>query len=221
MEKHSIQGIDCLKVKSKFKTDSALVLLHGYGASMHDLAPLVNYLNFHGDYFFPQGLLSVPLGPHVEGKAWFPIDMEALEKAMLHGGHRSFENLYPEPFKNTLIKLEAYINELKKNYTEIIIGGFSQGAMCSLHLAFRLKLKKLILLSANPIGLKEIDFDHHQVHFFQSHGTQDAVLSFDDSKSLYEKLIQKKSVGSFISFQGGHEIPQEVLLKLNKFLINE
>ena len=70
----------------------------------------------------------------MEGRAWFNIDMAELEQAMRTGSHRAFEDKNPEEFQKALPLVKTFINNLSKDYDEVIIGGFSQGAMISSHL---------------------------------------------------------------------------------------
>ena len=65
--------------------DTAVVMLHGYGASMNDLMPLWEMWhqpNFN--WYFPNGVLALPMG-YYEGRAWFPIDMAKLQEAINRG----------------------------------------------------------------------------------------------------------------------------------------
>lgn len=216
MKQSNIEGLDCLSLDRNNK--KALVLFHGYGASMNDLAPLHNNLNLEFDYYFPQGIIEIPLGPYVSGYAWFEIDMMELEKKMRQGLHRNFYDIKPNGFDEALSKMETFLNALREKYDEIVIGGFSQGAMCSLHLAFKMKLNYLILLSGNPVWMSGLKIENHTLSFFQSHGKLDPVLSYDSALDLYKKLKTYENKGSFISFNGAHEIPLAVINELKSFL---
>lgn len=210
-----------LKINNQSK--KLMILLHGYGASMNDLYPLGEYVQNAKsfDWIFPNAPIELQfMGMH-SAHAWFPIDERALESAMMRGEHRKFHDLYPDEFDIALNLLEKFIEA--QNYTEIHIGGFSQGAMLSSHLqSYRVKnLKSLSLLSANLIGqdqLERVLSQSHKVPFFQSHGKVDNVLSYEYAKDLFESLKLGGLQGEFVSFNGGHEIPMDVLSKWNEFL---
>jgi phospholipase/carboxylesterase len=89
INKLMIDGLEFIHVENDPKKP-AVMLLHGYGASMDDLFPLFEYLAKDWNWFFPNAPLEVPIGPMMSGRAWFPIDMEALNAAMMSGQHRDF-----------------------------------------------------------------------------------------------------------------------------------
>lgn len=215
----TIEGINCLKRKGEEKR--AFVLIHGYGASKEDLASLSQVLAFKGDWYFPDGIINVPIGPMMMGKAWFPIDMMALEKAMQSGSHRDFKAVTPPGFEEALQRLETFLKTLKEEYQEVIIGGFSQGAMCSLHLSFKMNLHKVVLLSGNPIAMNLLDLKTDSKKIFMSHGEHDPLLSFLKAQDLAKELSQENHHLTFEAFSGGHEIPMTIVQKLNSFLTNE
>ena len=54
--------------------------------------------------------------------------------------------------------------------------------------------------------------------FFQSHGKNDPILSYQGAKSLFELLKLCGHEGEFVSFDGAHEIPEKVLMKSKDFI---
>lgn len=203
----------------------AIFMLHGYGASMNDLAGLADVIttNESYDWIFPNAPESVDLGFAMQGRAWFPVNMQDLEQAMMSGTHRSFEDKCPEEFKSALSLAKIFIESISKDYDEIIIGGFSQGAMVCSHLSgsgFK-KQKGLILFSGTLIA-KDLLLDTLEgkkpVPFFQSHGKQDPVLNFAESMKLFELLKLNRFQGEFIPFDGAHEIPQIVVNKVSEYI---
>jgi phospholipase/carboxylesterase len=202
-----------------------IFMLHGYGASMNDLFGLCDVIptDQKYDWIFPNAPISVPLGGFIEGRAWFPINMQDLEKAMMSGSHRSFEDKCPDEFKSAVEIAKIFIDSIAQDYDEVIIGGFSQGAMVSSHLS-SLGIEKqtgLMLLSATLIA-KDMLMDNLEgktpVPFFQSHGKQDPVLNFAESMKLFELLKLNRFQGEFIPFDGAHEIPQVVITKASEYI---
>ena len=215
-------GLDFLKFDQGAK--KAVVLFHGYGASMNDLAPLHQILRAGEsiDWFFPDGPLSIPLGLGMIGKAWFPVDMVALEQALAQGGHRKFADQCPTEFVESLNLAQTFLEEqVFSSYEDVVIGGFSQGAMLSSHLAAKYadRLKGVALLSATLLAEKNLcETIQGTLPFYQSHGKSDPLLSYFDAKSLYALLSENGWAGEFVSFEGEHEIPPAVIDGLNQFL---
>ncbi len=200
-------------------------MMHGYGANWEDLFPLHSYLSPESDWnwYFPNAPLEVPLGIMMSGRAWFPIDMEALNEAMMSGSHRDFRKLSSDDFNLMLQRLEPIYNQILDEHKDVYIGGFSQGAMIASHLGFRLKrkLKGMILFSSNLIdeeNLKKVISKYPETAYFQSHGTQDPLLGFSGAKALNELLSSQGHHGEFLEFRGEHSIPMEVISAAKSFL---
>ena len=207
--------------KEQKTASKAVCLFHGYGASMEDLYGLADYLDPNGEYdwYFPNGHLASQFG----GRAWFPIDMMALQTAMMKREHRNFAKLYSVEFAKAQELGREFVNVLLSLYEQVYIGGFSQGAMITSHIALDLhdKISGLILFSGNLLGQEQLIKGLERstkFPFFQSHGKQDQVLSYQYAKSLFELYKLGGHQGEFVSFDGGHEIPMEVLTKAKKFL---
>lgn len=219
VNREDIVGIECLTVKGDDQS-TAVVFLHGYGANMQDLFPLWEMWHKPGfNWYFPNGLLSLNMG-YYEGRAWFSIDMAKLEEAMRTGAHRDMKNSVPPEFESTLNQLELLILELSKKHKKIIIGGFSQGAMCSSHLAMKsnLKFDGMVLLSGALLAEENMPAVAKGIPFYQSHGTRDPILSIDGAKDLEKKLLGMNFQGKLHSFNGAHEIPSSVIHEVNSFL---
>lgn len=202
----------------------AIFIFHGYGASMNDLSGLAPYLDPDKkyDWYFPNGHLGVDIGMHMQGRAWFPINMEDLQKAMMQGGHRTFADKNPEGLELALKISYEFIDEFSKKYDEIIIGGFSQGSMVTSHLLNRFNnLKGFICLSGTLLAsdkLEESLKKSNPISFFQSHGKDDPVLEYKQAMDLFEFLKLMRLQGEFVSFDGGHEIPLNVIEKCKKYI---
>src|SRR6185437_12531546 len=57
-----------------------VVLFHGFGADAHDLAPLSDVSSqIKATWIFPNAGLQVPIAPGFMGRAWFHIDVAALD----------------------------------------------------------------------------------------------------------------------------------------------
>jgi phospholipase/carboxylesterase len=218
----TISGMECLQVLGEQK-DVAVIMLHGYGANMHDLFPLWELWHREGfNWYFPNGPHSLNMGFY-EGRAWFNIDVEALERAIREGRTRDLRESVPLELDKTLEGLEALIFEVAKVHKKIILGGFSQGAMCSSHLAMRgsLPLTGLVLLSGALVAQEKCPqslSSDKALPFYQSHGTRDPILSLEGARDLEKKLHTLHFKGALHPFTGGHEIPPSVIGEVKDFL---
>ena len=109
-----------------------------------------------------------------------------------------------------------------KSLPNLIIGGFSQGAMLAINLIMKtdLDVKALIVLSGAVLDKER--WHQHKIReglpFFQSHGRSDTLLKYLAGQRLEATLIGHGLKGQLFGFDGGHEISQDVLTRLQKFL---
>ena len=217
----NIVGIESLCIENA-DAETAIVFLHGYGANMQDLFPLWEmWDNGSYNWYFPNGILPLPMG-YYEGRAWFSIDMEALDRAIRTGEFRNMANSIPPEFDLTLKQLELYVRDLSKKHKKIVLGGFSQGAMCVSHLALipDLPIAGLVLLSGNLLAEERYPKTAKGVPLYQSHGIKDPILPLKGAQLLEEKLKALNFQGHLDVFDGGHEIPMKVIQGVKTFLSN-
>ena len=202
-----------------------IVLLHGYGADMHDLFGLASAIPGGENYrwVFPNGIKQVEIGPRFYGRAWYPINMEEFQRAMSSGTKRELAKRRPSGLDQALESVEVFLEELNVPSNELILGGFSQGAMLAAEVLGRRKenLKGAILLSGNLLDektLKPLLANHKGQKFYQSHGTHDPILPFEGAQALETSLSESGWVGHLDTFRGGHEIPFGVIQNLGHFL---
>lgn len=225
LQSTKIGDLNVIVEKATHPAKIGVLILHGYGADFSDLAGLRSMLDpqHEADWYFPNGILSVHIGPYMTGRAWFQIDAEAIEKSMQMGLHRDFKSIRPDGIDFAIERIMPLYNQLRDKYDKLIIGGFSQGAMLTTDLCMvaEKKPEALIIMSGAYLDAESWNAKMHAVApicFFQSHGNQDPLLSFDDARLLNKKLNQQGWQGEFVGFDGGHEIPGTVLEELKQFL---
>jgi phospholipase/carboxylesterase len=214
-----VAGVELLQVTGP-DPRVGVVFFHGYGANMHDLFPL--WEMWHADkfnWYFPNGVQALQMG-YYEGRAWFSIDLAELDRAMREGRLRDLRKSVPPELDGTLQALEGLVLELSKRHETLILGGFSQGAMCAAHLAMKesLKIDGLVLLSGALLAEERFPATARAVPFYQSHGRQDPILSIDGARDLTAKLRSLNFPGTLREFAGGHEIPPAVIAEVKAFL---
>lgn len=137
-----------------------VILFHGYGANAYDLSPLSAYLDLPDgtNWLFPNGILEIPVMPGYNGRAWFPIDMEALQRAMTTGGYRDFSDRYPAGLESAREKAMEMIRILGVPMDKIILGGFSQGAMLATDITLHSEIAPAGLMILSGTLISETDW---------------------------------------------------------------
>jgi phospholipase/carboxylesterase len=225
-----IGSIQCLESHPKQEQESGqqtlhMFLFHGYGADAYDLRSLSEVIEGKDPihFLFPQGPLEVPIGPGWTGRAWWPIDIASLEAAARNGKPRDLAHESPAQLANLRDKIIQSIDSLKIPWSKIILGGFSQGAMLATHVFLHAPQtpKALVSLSGallDKASLEPVVRTKSGGQFFISHGKSDAILSARGSAQLETFLLNAGLKGKIFNFEGAHEIPMEVIIRLNQFL---
>lgn len=206
-------------------SETAVVLFHGYGADYNDLLPLAEMMGLSSNvsWYFPNGLQEIIIGPGMSGRAWFQIDMNRIEQAMIRGQHFDLSTHRPQGLDRARDRVAQFYDEVVQRHKKVFIGGFSQGAMLSTEIALTNKRKPqgLILMSGALIdekSWKALAPSCRGLRFIQSHGKNDVILGYEFAERLYDLLTEAGLEGEFITFSGGHEIPPKVIDKISSFL---
>lgn len=220
----AVDGIELITI-TRPSASKTVMLLHGFGASCDDLAPLAQFLDpeLQWNWIFPNGILEVPLGSHLSGRAWFPIRMAEIEAAAMRGEVVDFSSVLPDGMKEAGVAVRRLMEHLHITPNQLVLGGFSQGAMMAVQVAVHLEqdLLGMILFSGtliNRIEWEKLLPDRSKVPFIQSHGRSDPILGFGYAKNLFDVLTRSGLKGEFLEFGGYHEIPLPVIQKTALFL---
>jgi phospholipase/carboxylesterase len=216
-----------------------VVLLHGFGAPGTDLVPLAQFLAApEGTRFaFPAAPLSLgggldfSLGDFgvVDSRAWWLIDIERFQRLVMSGGGdmSALTEDVPDGLAAARTQILKVLDELEAALAvpqgQLVLGGFSQGAMLSLDAALHSQraLGGLILMSGTLLSAKawlERMPARRGLPVLQSHGRQDALLPFVLAEKLRGHLSDAGLPVEFMPFSGGHEIPPPVLRGAGRFL---
>ncbi|MCW5785229.1 MAG: hypothetical protein KIT39_18085 [Nitrospirales bacterium] len=205
-----------------------VVLLHGFGAPGDDLVTLWRYLNVPDDvrFLFPAAPLQLSMG-FGDARAWWMLDMERLTQARAQGQWDTLSQEIPRGLSPARTQMQDVlslaIETLSVPSPSLILGGFSQGAMLATDLVLHtdVPFAGLVLLSGTLIARQEwlARLPNRQgLPVFQSHGTDDPILSFSMAQQLREHIQKAGLQVSWVEFRGGHEIPIQVLQGLGAFL---
>lgn len=202
-----------------------VVLFHGYGADAYDLSSLTEVLTpaQPSNWLFPQGVLEVPIGPGWTGRAWWQIDVVTLQQRQSMGEQVDLSGEKPEGLNKIRPMLLKVIEDLGVGWENIILGGFSQGAMLATDLFLHAPQtpKGLMIFSGALINKdvwKPLVAGRSGSRFFICHGQQDMVLAHRTGQQLETLLNGGGMKGGLFSFKGGHEIPPQAIIKANEYL---
>jgi phospholipase/carboxylesterase len=220
-----IGSLDVLLFEPQQKSDITVVMFHGYGADAYDLSSLKDETRMAkaARWVFPQGPKSVEIGSGFWGRAWFPIDMVAHERALTRGEVVSYAERRPPGINEARDMSLSFLKKLDVQPQNLIIGGFSQGAMLALDVALTLPVapKGLVLLSGTLADKAYVEVAAQKfkgMRFFQSHGESDQILPFSGAERLRETLVQAGWNDVWVPFSGGHEISRQVIQELTRYL---
>ena len=202
-----------------------VVLLHGFGAPGDDLASLWRVMGVpQGTRFvFPAALLSLADEGYAGGRAWWRIDMAAIQR-----GDRPRATDVPVGLEAARAAVEAVVDHIEGDWkvpaSRVLLGGFSQGAMLAIDVALLRKasLAGVAVLSGTLIAATEwathlAALPKPAPPFFQSHGAADPILPYALAEVLRDTLTKAGLDVTWCPFRGGHEIPPGILDGLGRF----
>jgi phospholipase/carboxylesterase len=225
MDSERIGPLECQIYGQSQSEKPGVIFFHGYGADMSDLYPLAEVMDPEekATWYFPNGPLSVVIGPGFYGRAWYQIDMARLGQLMRKGETADLSGQRPKGLDSALDFAMEFTTSVLKSHKKIVIGGFSQGAILSTELATRLghELAGVVLMSGTLLDQetwKNLLSKKRGLPYIQSHGHSDAVLSLEMARKLNALLNTSGWRGDFLPFTGGHEIPTPVVQRVKSFI---
>ncbi len=204
-----------------------VVLLHGFGAPGDDLVALAQFMQVpQARFVFPAAPIELG-GMYGDSRAWWRLDLIKLEQDLRSGAIRDRRNEVPEGLVEVRAQLSKFLDEVKARYSitdaQMILGGFSQGAMLSCDVALHRETPPAGLVLMSGTLLAESTWTPLMtklsgVPIVQSHGRADQLLPFSIAELLRDKLTAAGAAVEFIPFGGGHEIPPPVLAAVAKLV---
>ena len=221
--------ISALNTQSKPSHAQRLVFMfHGYGADQADLVGLKDELvpgtnpnAVNWSWVFPQGIEKIDIGGGWTGRAWWPIALSQLPGDWSEISPPGIDVLR----QNALSFIDNYRIMYQLSWSQIVIGGFSQGAMLATELYLHTPETPAGLLSfSGTLIRKSIWSDRLSLRqgssLFLSHGEQDPILPIRGSHALNNMFRQNGLKTDFCTFPGGHEIPMKAIDKAKQYLHN-
>ena len=205
----------------------AVLLCHGYGAPGSDLVPIAGELigasssiAKHVVFYFPEAPIFLGGYPPFQMRAWWNLDIAALEEAMAIGRPIDRKQECPEELPHLREQIGAVLDAIRKendlSTSSIVLGGFSQGAMLATDVALHLEEAPAGLAAFSGTLLCSEEWNRlararKPFPVLQSHGRIDSLLAFAAAEQLFE-LWQDPVNARFVPFDGPHTIPQEALI---------
>ncbi|MEP7311531.1 MAG: hypothetical protein ABI859_03025 [Pseudomonadota bacterium] len=197
-----------------------VVFLHGYAMRPESLALLAQSLGSKAVFHFPQGPVPVP----DRGYAWWAVD-EARRQSTLDRRARDLAVELPAGRVALREQLGRYLSALEPTAGGLtcVLGGFSQGGMlaCDAVLHGLQPIAGLFLLSASRIAAaewSELGATVRGLPVLVTHGRNDPDLAHEAGERLRDHLQTRGAGVTWVSFEGGHEIPFTVWRDLRKFI---
>ncbi len=186
----------------------ALVLLHGLGSNEEDLFGLAPYL----DPRLRIISLRAPNSFEFGGYAWFNV--EWIAEGRRHDSRQALESLE---------MLVSFLTELRNQPGQIIVAGFSQGAMMTLGLLLKRPdlMDGAILMSGAvvPEFVPEVPLSATQgIPCLVQHGTLDPVLAVVEGRSIAELLVRINANYTYREYDMAHEVSSESLADIGSWL---
>lgn len=206
MEIRTDLPLRCMDLPAAAEPRGTLVLLHGLGARIDDLASVAEDLRFPVRCLLFEGTFSVSLGEHYEGRGWYDRD-----GSLIHG------------LDESLSKLLASLDALGLDPARTVVAGFSQGAAVALEasLAWGQAPAGLAMLAGYVPQPEQLYLRRERVqrlYCLLCHGTRDEVVPFGDGLQALEGLSEHGARARLVAFPASHWIPGEAVVELRRFL---
>ncbi len=205
-----------MRSKNFESVEKIVVTFHGYGTSGADFAEVGELLLVHK---IDNAIFAFPDAPHmcsrpnfgIQGFEWFPLKNEITKEDVRNG----LDMAAPVVAK--------YLESLKCKYgcSELVVMGFSQGAMMALEMMYHVEVSKIVAFSGlfeeNPTKLLAA-----RPNIYIVHSMDDDVVPFknaEKSKDMLERMRLQTMM--FIENDIGHSISENGWSAAIRFIKDE
>ena len=178
----------------------ALILLHGYGSNMQDLFGLSQHIP-------DEWLVISAQAPHQmgdNGYAWYALDFSSGQAVGQAAEAQKAQQILKE-------FIPQAVNRYKANPKNIVVAGFSQGAILSAALAMDSEISiqgaacfSGRLIEGASVNYQKADFSKQTI--FLSHGKNDPVIAYQKATDMKAFLETRKASVRFVSDDAQHTI---------------
>lgn len=221
MNTHTQTLLSCIEINPDTTAKHSIIWLHGLGADGNDFVSIVPELRLPNElavrFIFPHApIIPVTINNGYEMRAWFDIIAlsreAAIDKTGIMASIQQIENLIEREISRGIAA------------NNIILAGFSQGAVIALTLGLRrtTPLAGLIALSGYlPLADETMQLANaaaKQMPIFLAHGTEDAVVPFPLGKMTYATLKEAHCNISWHAYPMGHSVCIEEIRELGEWV---
>ena len=192
-----------------------IVLLHGFGSHMGDLAGLSSMIETRKYvYAFPNAPIPIQVGFGSQGYAWaHPLDDD-------------LDGLYQDSEEKLSVFLQDVLSGYKVGSQVVVLGGFSQGGLVCFDFALFLnkplggvfpiagftRHPKAEVLRCHPCQKK--------IPILISHGKDDDQIPARASENIYRQLKDQGANVELLIYKGKHKIGIECLRRIKTIIQN-
>lgn len=194
------------EIKDNSSITKVIILLHGYGSNMKDLASLSEYIDA-SEYMYIS--INAPIKLSEFGNnafAWFQIDtpnyLDQLEEST-----RLLENT-----------IDHLTNTFDISNVPIVLGGFSQGGMMAMNLSLTTDKKFNGIAALSSRLITAVPTKKPEVNFFISHGSKDNVIDVSEGHKSRDILQKSGHRVTYQEYDIGHEISADCLTDFTTWL---
>jgi len=204
------QSLSCIEINpTNLPPKKSIIWLHGLGADGSDFVPIVSELGLPASlgirFVFPNApIMPVTINQGYEMRAWFDIYGLSIAAKIDTAG-----------IALSISQLELLIQHEESQgieTTNIILAGFSQGAVVALMtgLCYPKPLGGIMALSGYlPLAdetLKKASAANRDIPIFIAHGTEDTIVPYTLGKATYAALMQAGYPASWHSYPMPHSV---------------
>ena len=188
-----------------------IIMLHGWGASAHDLLGLAPILHGGGALVLsPQGPVAFEIARGVLGFGWWPITQT--------------RELDPQAFDAARRLLREFLDDAVKRYPidrrKIVLVGFSQGGVMAYDLALSDPGRFAGLVALSSWLPEQLDAaiptqdEHKNFPALVIHGTQDPMIPVERAQESRRRLLARGVNVHYREFDMQHEVSPDALREL-------
>ena len=237
LDRPSLGALDTIAVwPTKTDPSCLVVLCHGFGAPGSDLVGLFEDILHHlpddspkPAFLFPEAPIDLEDEGMYGARAWWRLNMAQLMQMSASNSFDKMRDAVPDGIDEARDKLCACIEQCRTQKKlpnlQIVLGGFSQGAMLTVDTALRGNVGPIVgLLVFSGALICESRWRNAalakplSIPLVQSHGIVDQILPISTGRWLHKLLHDIGCTGDLAEFQGSHTIPSEALASTAKLL---
>lgn len=205
-------GLLYLERKAQKDSEKApiIIFLHGYGSHEGDLFSFAPELGPQYHIFSLRAPYNLPWGGH----CWYNLEFDqtgSVRKGNLEEGHQSIQ------------KIKKFMDSLDTDQ-QVILMGFSQGAILSYALAFHFpeKIAGIAALSGylqkELLPEKQILDKISHLKIYMTHGTEDAVIPVEMPRQTSQFFVNQNITHIYKEYKVGHGIDAPMFHELKEWL---